>query len=615
MTSAETLTEISRDGAETRRRAWITVACITFYVAMAVALFWPVAPWDSSHIIDGPFGQGYGDPTQTLWFLEWVPFALRHGLNLFNTNYFNYPIGVDLADNPMSSLLGLLASPVTLTLGPVVAFNLLLRLAFASSAASMFLLLRTWCRWPAAFVGGIFYGFGPYMISQGHTHLDLVFMPIPPLIVWCVYELLVTRHHHPVIMGAVLGALAGAQALIDPEMLALLAVVGGIALIVVGASNYHALRTRLDLVWASASAIVVFGVIAGYLLWSMLFAPGHLVAPPQPLVDLQLYRSDLLGPLVPTSSQLLAPAALAHVSATYVDSNVSENATYLGLPLVLFVGFVAVRWRRDRVVLLAAILALVAFIFSLGPSLVINSHNTGIWLPEGLLTHLPLVDGVVPARFALVVSLFVAIVIGIGLDLLMDAITTRTSVKRGVAIGAVAVLVVSFAFILPRAPLASQTLPGADSIASLDAIPSGSVVLTYPFTVYPWTEGMYWQAADGMRFRIVGGYGDFHGPQNTGTGVPPLLVPAFLQEYFVAAQNGVSSQYPAPNTDVNAGKALCQFVARYDVGAVVFWDVGADPTKIKNLLVNTLGPPTQTSSDQQLNVWLTGSGSGTGTCS
>ena len=599
-----------------KRGAWPVVGCTCVYVALAVALFWPDSPWDSTHIIAGPTGHGNGDPTQTLWFLEWLPFALRHGLNPFRSNYLNFPIGVSLANNTLSPLLGLLAAPVTLSLGPVVAFNVLLRLAFASSAASMFVVLRTWCRWPAAFLGGLFYGFGPYMITQGHTHLDLVFVPIPPLIVWCLYELLITRRHSPVIVGAVLGALCGAQALIDPEVLALLGIVVGCGLVVVGARNLRTLRQRLgDLARAGASALVVFVVIAGYLVWAMVAAAGHVAGPVQPLFLLRAYSADLLGTVIPTTTRLLAPAALTRVSDTYVNFNLTENVTYIGLPLVIFIGFVLVYWRRRRVLLASAALALVAFIFSLGPYLEINARSTRIPMPELLIEHLPLLGSIVPARFALVVSLFVAIVIAIGADRLFHALASRTELKRGVAVAGVTLLVLSFVFIMPRAPLASQRLPGADSDATLEVIPPGSVVLAYPYPVTPWTEAMYWQAADGMRFRIVGGYATVQGPIHAGEVIPPLLTPPFVQEFFLKAQYGGGTWYPLPRVGPDSGSELCRFVARYDVGAVVFWDKGVHPTRVEDFLLAALGAPTKTSDNRSLMVWLTKPGADPGTCS
>jgi hypothetical protein len=604
------------EGTSRRSRVWVVVACVFVYTALAVVLFWPVPPWDATRIIAGPWGQGYGDPTQTLWFLEWVPYALRHGLDVYQTNYLNYPSGVPLANNTPSPLLGLLATPVTLASGPVVAFNLLLRLAFASSAVSMFFVLRTWCRWPAAFVGGLFYGFGPYIVSQGHTHLNLAFIPIPPLIVWCICELLVVRRQRPLIMGAILGALAGAQALIDPEVLALLGVVVGLGLLIAGAFNVRALRQRGGrLVKASALALVVFGAITGYTLWWMLLAPGHLVGPPLYPATLQLNRADLLGSIIPTLNQLIAPAALARISAGFVNGNVTENATYLGVPLVIFLAGAAVLWRRERVLLISALLALVAFIFSLGPSLMIDNRNTGIPLPEALLAHLPLVEDVIPVRFALVVSLFAAIVLGIGADRLFYAISSRTVLKRAAGITGALVLLAAFAFVIPRAPLVSQaTSWPTDTTSTLNAIPPGTVVLTYPYTISPWTEALYWQATDGMRFRIVGGYDEIQGPPNVGTQIPPLLDPSFVQGFFVDAQNGASTPYPAPGVGVDAGQALCDFLSNYDIGAVVFWGAGVNPAEVKDLLVTTLGPPTRTSADQELLVWLTGSGSGSGEC-
>ena len=52
------------------------------------------------------------------WFLAWTPFALGHGLNPFFTNYIDFPLGVNLASNTSVPLLGFLAAPVTLALGP-----------------------------------------------------------------------------------------------------------------------------------------------------------------------------------------------------------------------------------------------------------------------------------------------------------------------------------------------------------------------------------------------------------------------------------------------------------------------------------------------------------------
>jgi hypothetical protein len=593
-------------------QVWVIIGCLLVYGVLAVAVFWPASPWNSTRLPTYPSGSpAFGDPAQMTWFLEWIPYALQHGLNPFYTNILDYPTGVNLASNTTVPLLGLLGLPVTLTLGPVAAFNILLRLAFCSSAASMFLVLRTWCRWPAAFVGGLVYGFGPYMVTQGQSHLNLVFVPIPPLIVWCLYELMVTKRRSPIRVGALLGALSGAQALIEPELLAMLAIVVAIGLVGFAVRTHGELWMRFGhLVRATIPTIVVFAVITCSMVWSLLFGRDHIVGTVLPVANLQYYRADLFGPIFPTD-QLFTPVRLAVAAFGYVGGNVSENSVYLGLPIVILVAVFGVKWRENRVVLMSALLALVAFILSLGSSLTINNRATGIPMPEALFTHVPLLDSFIPARFSFVVALFAVVTVAVGGDHFIRMIATRERSSRRVHVGdmsGVLALVLGVALVVPRVPFltGAPTWP-RDTMAILRVIPTGSVVLTYPFTLGEFTEAMSWQAADRMRFRLIGGYATVQGTANSGQQYPPLLAPAFVQEYLTAAQGTMSwiPFYSAPSATINPEKALCHFISKYQVGAVIFWRGGAYPARVKRLFLNDLGAPTRSSHDGKLLVWLT----------
>ena len=80
-------------------------------------------------------------------------------------------------------LLGVLGAPVTLACGAFGTTTLLFTLAFPVSALSAYALISRWVRWrPAAFAGGLLYGFSPYLVAQGGSHLNQVFVPLPPLI-------------------------------------------------------------------------------------------------------------------------------------------------------------------------------------------------------------------------------------------------------------------------------------------------------------------------------------------------------------------------------------------------------------------------------------------------
>ncbi|MFZ0171408.1 MAG: hypothetical protein WAL04_06970, partial [Acidimicrobiales bacterium] len=67
-------------------------------------------------------------------------------------------------------------------------------------------------------MGGLLYAFGPYTVGQA-LHLDLAFVPIPPLLVWCADELVRTRRMRMWRLGLLIGAAGAAEMLISPDVL------------------------------------------------------------------------------------------------------------------------------------------------------------------------------------------------------------------------------------------------------------------------------------------------------------------------------------------------------------------------------------------------------------
>lgn len=583
--------------------------CLLAYLVLAIVVFWPVSPWSTSRLPTIPFGNyGVADPVGMAWSLSWVAHALEHGMNVFHTNFLDYPTGAPITNG--APLLGVIGAPVTLTLGPIAAFNVLLRLAFATSAASMFLVLRNWCRWPAAFLGGLIYGFGPYVVSQGQSHLNLMFVPIPPLIVWCIYDLVITKRHSPVKMGVLLGVLAAAQALLEEELLTLIGVVMAIGLIALAIYSGKAWRQRFDhLARAFIPALLVFVAITGYMLWSLLFGPGHINGPIEQISVLQAYRSDFLGPLVPTFSQLLMPSSMAGTAAHFIAGNPTENSTYLGVPAVALLGVFAVKFRREPLIVFSTLLAVVAFIFSLGSRLSFNGHVTHFPLPEALFTHLPLLDNTVPSRFSFVVCLFSTIALAVGGDRFIMALSARRTITRIDSVKfslGVASLIACIAVLLPQVPFKTEAPPWPTNINNtLKAVPTGSAVLAYPYPTEATEAAMGWQAADDMRFRIFGGYVLVQGKGNYGLPFQPLLRQAFVQEYLAYAYFNSTTYYPRPNANVSAPRALCRFVSKYDVGALLFWNQGTNPSEVKRLFIKDFGPPEGSNANGNILVWRT----------
>ncbi len=528
---------------------WATIVVVVLYVALAVLLYghmWRAGP--SAAIQPG------GDQISTIWFLKWVPYALLHGHNPFFSSYANVPFGVNLLTNTSVPLLGLVGAPLTLLSGPVVTYNVWCTLALAGSATAGYVFVRRWVAWrPAAFVGGLLYGFSPYEFAQAQGHLNLTFVVLPPLIMLAAHEVLVRQQGSARRWGVVLGLLLVGQYFISSEVLAstvVLTVIGAIVAAIIGrrALPTHVRPGAVGLGWAAGVAVVLLA----YPVWFTLRGPQSIRGQIQ-LVP-QAYRADLLGPVVPSHFVWLAPSSLIRTSDAFANS-VTENGSYLGIVLlvILAVGVVAL-WRRSAPVRVAAICGAAAFVISLGGGLVIrhapSAYDTGFPLPERLFTKLPLLSNTVPVRYSLYVVLFAGLVLALVLDRLRSNLIARTedptdladasgatdptiphasSATRpqtsgrhpgrhtrrrrpGAALIAAGVpLVLAALCLVPVAP--NELLAGFAPVmvppvftSSTSPLPTSGTTLLYPYPSTTTPQGQLWQAVGGMRFRTPGGY-------------------------------------------------------------------------------------------------------------
>ncbi len=222
------------EGERRRQRFLVAFAIVAVYILLAVLVFLPTGPFDATRLPDGFIG----DPDELTWFLAWTPYAITHGHDIFLTHAIDVPFGVNLADNTSMPLLGVLGSPVTAIFGPIAAYNALLRLALAAGASAGFFFFRRFANGsvgPA--LGGLLYGFSPGFVSHLQTsgHLDLVFAPFPPLLLWLLVTAVGGRRS-PWLIGAGIGIVAAAQYLVSAELFAdclVLGAVGAFALSIV----------------------------------------------------------------------------------------------------------------------------------------------------------------------------------------------------------------------------------------------------------------------------------------------------------------------------------------------------------------------------------------------
>jgi|SRR5579875_315625 len=607
-----------------RRHAGTALAAAA-YVVLAVAGLWEAWSRGASHVLPC----GCFDQAQSAWFLSWVPYALGHGHNPLFTTWLDPPLGVNLMDNASMPLLGLLLAPVTLGFGPAASWNVLATLSLAGSGMAAFCVLRRWAPWwPAAFAGGLVYGFGPYLATQSAAHLNLAFAVFPPLALWFVDAIVVRQHGAPWRWGVALGLCSLAQLLVSTEILAtsvLMAAVAVVALVIV---TWPAVRGELGrrarwLGTAAGSAAAVFAAGAAYPLWMALFGPQQIAG--HETQDPGFLSANLLGYVLPSSNQYFTVhATRTLVDPSFVGGFLAENTTYVGLGLLgaALVTTVAL-WRRVVAVRVAAVCAAVAGVLALGPMLLVGRRavvvaHHHVLLPAWVLGKLPLLSDVIPARLSLYVDLCLGLLLAVGIDRLHGALARgagpaghdpwsgrRTpsgragGVRRrlwqavafaGAWLAPLAVAAVALLPIVPAWPIPMRDagVPSFFTSPALRSVPAGSVALVYPVPRVTHAQAMLWQADAGMRFRMLGGFvltPDGHGGSSEfGTGPGPTER---------ALDTAYWTHNPVPTNPADLAAMRAELRAHH-VDTLIAAPLGADPAGARTLLSAIAGRPPRT---------------------
>ncbi|MEU1237444.1 hypothetical protein [Micromonospora aurantiaca (nom. illeg.)] len=443
-----------------------------------------------------------GDQMLFEWMLARAARAVTGGENPLWSGALNAPDGVNLMANTSVLGLGVPLTPVTVVFGSQAAFLVAVTLSLAGTATAWYALLarRLVRSRAAAAVGGLFCGFAPGMVAQAGAHLHMAAQFLVPVILALVFRPATDRVRRD---GVLLGLAVAYQVFLGEEVLVFLALAAGVFAGAYALADRAAAR-RLTPVVARRLGVgaLVAGVLLAYPLWFQFAGPGHYRGMP---FHTEGYRLDVVS-FVTTARQSVAGDARR---AGLLSPNPTEQNSFLGPFLPLLAVLVVVRlWRRPLVRALAACGLLFALL-SLGSPVVVNRHDTGLPGPYRLLAGVPLLDLVVPARFALVC----VPVLGVLLALALDRVR-RGGVRTWAPwAGAVA------AALLPLAPtpIRAVPVPPVPAVVSgggwREYVPPGrTLVPVPPVTGAAVSPAMFWSARTALAFDAPGGY--FIGPRS-----------------------------------------------------------------------------------------------------
>jgi hypothetical protein len=469
----------------TRRVLRSTVGPLAIYALVSLAFFGrPLLRHGDRDYI----GLGY-DPQIFIWSLAWWPHAILDGENPFVTHAMWPLTGLNLAWVTSVPGLAIVAAPITLLAGPVIAYNVVALALPTLAAWTAFLLCRYLTgSWWASLAGGYLFGFSTYLLGHtlGHMHMTSVFLvPLVPLVVLQHLDGRIGRR----VLALRLGLLLGAQVWLSTEVFATLTVALVTSLVAAYAVVPDARARLRNALPAVAGAYGVACLVAAPLL-AYALKDFHT----ESINDPALFPADLLNLVVPTETTYVTTDGLRSLSREFLG-NSAENGAYLGLPLLVILGWFAWQWRRRVAGRLLVVLLGLGLVAELGVALHVAGHRI-VWLPWALAAKLPGLTHVLPVRFSMYVSLAAAVAAALW------AASGRPS--RWLRVTLVAAAVVALVPAVPR-----------DLWRTTATRPSFFANGTYRACLFPGetifvpeAAGMaatLWQAESGFRFNLANG--------------------------------------------------------------------------------------------------------------
>ncbi len=461
---------------------------------------------------------GCGDPALFLWFFQWPATALAHGQNPFFSTALFHPGGINLLAQTSVTGLSLPLVPVTWIWGPIASLNVASTVAPAITAFTAFVAVRRWARWtPAAFLGGLLYGFSPFVLTNlEFAHLMTVALMMLPLILIALDEILFRQRHSAVWSGVLLGLLVFVQFFLSTEVLAIAAVMVALGVLVLVLAGLLFDRVSLRRLAPHAATGLAVGVGVGAVLlawpvWYALAGPAHLSGLVWPDVG-------IIGGFVPSS--FVSPgreAPSVFLALGGYEGTPLPSEAYLGWSLLAVLAVGTVAFFRDRRLWFFGFALVASAVWSLG-------IRRGEWVPARLLDHLPVLENVIEQRFMAVGFLAAAVMLAVVLDRVHGLLPDWRGALGALALGAVALVPMAVVF-GERLPFVMRPVVLPRWYAQVaPTLPPGRVLLSYPAPFSGIQSAMAWQAVNRMHYSQAGGGGPQGVARRAGSAAPGFEV-------------------------------------------------------------------------------------------
>ncbi len=561
-----TVPVLAEERAVSRQMGGHLIALVV-YLALVVIFTLPA----SLHPARALLGNG-ADNYLHAWFLGAFAKAVAHGHNPFHTDLIFYPFGANLAWATTDPLGGILALPVSLALGPVLAYNIsvILQLALAAFFARL-LCLRVSQHPAAATIGGMIFGFSPFLLGHALGHLSLVTAFPIPLYVLALDKLLEEEKpswKEGSLLGLALLLTAFANYQYTVFCLMFTVVVLGIDF---GLERVGLLKR----VWMPllVSAVTFLACFSPLLL--MLLGDASGLPKPRPMEDAERFSADLVGFFVPSLHNSFLGQYVRKLPAEYFAGTRVEKIVYTGLVALLLgaVGGWSARGKQRRWAGRAMVAGILFASLSLGPIVHFLGKPTDLPAPASLLYRVAFARFLrEPARLSIITMLCLSLLASLGLVFLLSNLQRRWQKSLLLCIVGTALLLEYIVFPFPSSSIVEPAwhteVPKTAQRCTLPARLRDCTVLTVPLFQTPyWNKSMWMQIMDGGRYYLIDGRFSPYVPDRVWAEFDQMPILRFLRKTPTAPV------VPAPDREF-----ADSLVRKLNLCAVVVFDASERPS-------------------------------------
>ena len=363
------------------RAVGVHLAVLAGFLVAGIAANWTRAAYLTGHVL--PTGRDAG---LFVWDYWWIAHSVVHLSNPWFSHYLAAPVGVPLGFHVLMPLPGVLMTPVTLTLGPTVTYNLLTAAAPGLMCYTMYRAARLWVpSQTGAIAGGAFFGLSTMMTWNAWFEIQLalgaIFLPL-------ALEAAVRLGRRPgwrqaVILGVVLGTLLLTD--LESSIMTGIVVVAALLPWLARSAARGGERARVKLRLAGIAAAVTAVVASPQLIAMAQQAMAGDASVSQSALAADYAKSGAALQQVFAPSPRVGAFGLKSLAAYYYGSG-PHSATFVAYGVVLTVLALfglAVCWRR-RSARLLALFWLGATWLALGSGIIIGHHR---YVPFATVSH------------------------------------------------------------------------------------------------------------------------------------------------------------------------------------------------------------------------------------